>query len=140
MKRPGRWIASVILATATAVFAVFDSLSVDSFIGFFRYIEFADVLALGALILIFRLLFALIFFLFKAGKKVQDVSTVITTASELQALTELERQGTPSPPSAPPTAPPTERAVKCSGCAATILIKPGAPGRCEYCGSFVEAP
>jgi len=138
MKRPGRWIASALIATATAVLAVFDSLSVDSFIAFFRYITFEEVLALAGLIIIFRLLLALIFFFFKAGRKVQDVSTVITAASELESLTELERQGTPPPPSAPP--PPTARAVKCNGCAATILIKPGAPGRCEYCGSFVEAP
>ncbi|MCL2563666.1 MAG: hypothetical protein FWE08_06485 [Oscillospiraceae bacterium] len=132
MKKPGRWLVSVLIAIVIAVWAAMESLQPSAFVEFFRTISLAEVLALLVFVLVFRLSLALIFFGIKAAKAAGEVASSVTNAanavSELDFLNELERQQNSAP--APP---PAERSVTCAGCGATVVVRGGQAGECEYC-------
>ena len=133
MKKPFRWLLSVIVSVLIMTWAMYDEISIARIQSAFRHITVGEILALIALILTIRLLIALIAYFPKAAEKqralnqTQANTSSVSGDAELDFLNSLENEAYKEEAPMRPTS--------CSGCGAAISAS---DVRCAYCNTSIS--
>jgi len=73
-----------------------------------------------------------------SGNRVSIVRTFDFASTLEQLLNTIIAANTLAPPAASKQSQHLQAAINCSRCGANVLVVPGTPAKCEYCGSLVQ--
>ena len=143
MKKPFRWILSIIVAVLIMTWAIYDEISIAHIQSALRYIVAGEdtlamialILTLIALIIVIRILIALIAYFPRAVEKQRELNQARANTSSVSGDAELDflnsllvEEGKGEPPA-------RTRPTSCSGCGAAISAS---DMRCAYCNTSVS--